>query len=120
MKSYEIISYRRKKIVFVNIANKNTGEIIIGLMEAQEAIAGMPQNNVLILTDARNVVDNKENSTAMKEFSTGISPYVKAYAMVGAHGLRAVLLQAAAGLTKRSARPFENRNEAINWLAEMD
>ena len=91
----------------------------VGLVEAHKEIAGMPQNSVLILTDARNVVDNKENSIAMKEFSTRISPYVKAYALVGAHGLRAVLLQAAATLTKRSARPFDNRNEAIDWLAEI-
>jgi hypothetical protein len=119
MKSYEIVAYKRKKIIFVDLANKNTGEIIIGLLEAQKEIIGMPQNSVLILTDARNVVDKKENSIAMKEFSTRISPYVKAYAMVGAHGLRAVLQQAASALTKRSARPFNNRSEAIDWLSEI-
>ncbi|MDR3574136.1 MAG: hypothetical protein P4L50_09750 [Anaerolineaceae bacterium] len=118
MRAYEIVSYKRKKIVFVDLANKNTGEIVINLLEAQKEITGMPQNSVLILTDARNVVDNNENSIAMKEFSTRISPYVKAYALVGPHGLRAVLLQAAAALTKHSARPFDNRSDAIDWLAE--
>lgn len=120
MKAYEIVSYKRKKIIFVNLANKNTGELIIGLLEAQNEIEGMPQNSVLILTDARYVVDNKENSIAMKDFSTRISPYVKAYALVGAHGLRAVLMQAAAAVTKRSARPFDNRSDAIDWLAEIN
>jgi hypothetical protein len=80
----------------------------------------LPRNSVLILTDATNAIYNKESAKAMKDFASKNTPFVKASAVVGADGFRAVLLEAIRSLTKRKIKACKNRADAMEWLANHD
>jgi hypothetical protein len=45
------------------------------------------------------------------------TPYIKASAVVGANGIRLVLLQTAIFLTRREIKAFPTRQKAMDWLA---
>jgi hypothetical protein len=117
VKPFESIAYNGKTIVIVDVSNTKFEEAIPVLQEAQEQIALLPRNSVLVLTDARNAIFNAESAKAMKDFASKNTPYVKASAVLGADGFRAVLLQAVRMLTQRDIKAFKNREEALSWLA---
>lgn len=82
----------------------------------QPQIATLPRNSVLILTDATNARYNRQSAAAMKEFAAQNSPFVKASAVVGADGLREVLLDAVRFFTRRPIKACATREEALEWL----
>jgi hypothetical protein len=116
MKPFESIYYRGKTIIIVDISNTKPEEAIIALREAQQQIALLPLKSVLILTEVTNAIYNKESAKAMKEFAAKNTPFVKASAVVGADGFRAVLLEAVRLLTRREIKACKNRDEAMEWL----
>jgi hypothetical protein len=113
------VIHRGKTIIFVDISNTFPEQAISILTEAQKKISALPPKSALILTDASNAVYNTESSNAMKEFSKNNTPFVKASAVVGAEGLRAVLLQAIAALTRREIKSCKTRIEAMDWLIDQ-
>jgi hypothetical protein len=119
VKPFEIVLYKGKKIVLVDISNTNTEQILAALPAAQKQIAFLPPKSALILTDVTNTVYNKEVSAAIKEFSAKNTPYVRASAVVGVDGLRSVLLQAVTMITHREIKACKTRDEAIEWLAAI-
>ena len=116
MKPFESIYYKGKTIVIVDISNTKPEEAIIALREAQPQIALLPLKSALIVTDATNAIYNKESAKAMKEFAAKNTPFVKASAVVGADGFRAVLLEMVRLFTKREIKACKNRDEAMEWL----
>jgi hypothetical protein len=62
MKPFEAIVSKEKTVVIVDISNTRPEEAIIALREAQQQIALLPRNSVLILTDATNAIYNKESA----------------------------------------------------------
>jgi hypothetical protein len=116
MKPFESISYKGKTIIIVDISNTKPNEAIVALQEAQQEIAKLPPKSALILTDATNAIYNKASSAAMKEFAAKNTPFVKASAVVGADGIRAILLEAVRLLTRREIKACESREEAMEWL----
>jgi hypothetical protein len=116
MIGFEIINHCNKDIVIVDLSNACCEEIISRLQHAQQEIAKLPPKSVLILTNAANTVYNTQTSNAIKEFTARNSPYVKASAVIGADGLRGVLLKTVAMLTKREIKPFDTQLEAMDWL----
>jgi hypothetical protein len=115
-KTCETVSYKGKTVVIVDLAGAIPDEVLVILAEAQKKIATMQPKSVLILTDASEAVYNSTSSKAMKEFSAKNTPYVKASAVVGADGLRGVLLRAVAALTRREIKSCKDRTEAMDWL----
>lgn len=119
-KPFESVSYKGKTIVVVDVSNTKFDEAIPVLQEAQQQIALLPRDSALVLTDARNAVFNAESAKAMKDFASKNTPYVKASAVLGADGFRAVLLQAVRMITGRDIKAFNNREDALRWLASRD
>ena len=115
--AFETVSYQGKTIVIVDIANTKPDEAIAALQEAQQQISKLPPKSALILTDATNAVYNKASSAAMKDFAAKNTPFVKASAVVGADGIRTILLEAVRLLTRREIRACATREEAMAWLA---
>ena len=117
MKNCETVIYKGKAVIVVDIAHTTADETIYVLEQAKKKIAALPSKSGLILTDATDTVYNTATSAAMKEFSNHNTPFIKASAVVGAEGLRAVLVQAIARLTRRAIRLCKTRDEALDWLA---
>ncbi len=116
MPGYAIEVYKGKRIVVVDVSNTGKGEARPILEDARERISALPAKSALILTDVKDATYNTESSSAIKEFSSKITPYVKASAVVGAEGMRAVLIKIIANLTKREIKDFEEREAAMDWL----
>lgn len=117
MKAFEIIPYKGKNIAMVDISNTTTEQVLVALVDAQKKISKMPENSVLIMTDGTNAAYNKDTGAAMKEFLAKNTPYIRASAVVGVEGLKAVLQTTVAMTTKREIASFSTRGEAMDWLA---
>ena len=117
MKALELIPYKDKSIVMVDISNTTTEQLVSALKDAQAKISKMPANSALILTDATKAAYNSETGAAIKEFAAKNTPFVKASAVVGAEGMKAVLQTAVSMQNKRDIGSFATRGEAMDWLA---
>ncbi len=117
MKKLETVQHMGKSIFVLDLTDANPNNVKEITEDAQVKIASAPPKSALILTDVTGAVYNNVSSTAIKDFSSKNTPYVKASAVVGADGLRAVLLQAVAAITKREFKTFNTRNDALDWLA---
>jgi hypothetical protein len=117
MRNLETIKHKGKSIFLLDISGADPGDVKTITEEAHKKIATVPPKSALILTDVTDAVYTSVSSAAIKDFSSKNTPYVKASAVVGADGLRSVLLQAVASITKREIRTFKTRDEAMDWLA---
>jgi hypothetical protein len=117
MKAFELVPYKGKNIVMVDISNTTTEQLVAALRDAQSKISKMPANSALIMTDATKAAYNQETGAAIKEFAAKNTPYVKASAVVGVEGMKAVLQTAVAMQNKRDIAAFQTRGEAMDWLA---
>lgn len=117
MKNLETIQHKGKSIFVLDLSGATSGDVKEITETAHSKIASVPQKSALILTDVTNATYNNVSSAAIKDFTSKNTPFVKASAVVGADGLRAVLLQAVAAITKREIKTFGTRTEAMDWLA---
>jgi hypothetical protein len=78
----------------------------------------MPRKGVLLLTDVTNAVYSRESTSAIKDFASKNTPFIKASAVVGVDGLRGLVLRAINTMTGRDIKVCKNRFEALDWLAQ--
>lgn len=116
MRNLETIQHKGKSIFVLDLSSANSGDVKEITEAAHSKIASVPPKSALILTDVTDAVYNNVSSAAIKDFTSRNTPYVKASAVVGADGLRAVLLQAVAAITKREIKTFHSRQDAMDWL----
>lgn len=119
MERVSTIIYKGKSIILVDLSSLPPEETLKVLPQAKAVIAKCPPKSALILTDVTNAVYNKEVASAIKEFSTHNTPYVKHSAVVGASGLSQVLLQTVIFLTRRELKAFSTRDQAKAWLVAL-
>jgi len=119
MKPCEVVAYKGKKIIIVDISSSTPEKISPFLEDAQRKIATFPLKSALVLTDVTGAVYDKVTSDAMKSFSANNTPYVKASAVVGADGVRSVLMTTIAILTRREIKSFKDRTQALDWLESV-
>jgi hypothetical protein len=116
MKAFEMIPYKGKSLAMVDLSNANTEELVAALQDAHKKISKMPANSVLILTDGTNAAYNKDTGAAIKEFVAKNTPFIKASAVVGIEGMKAVLQTAVSIQNHREIAAFPTRKEAMDWL----
>ena len=115
----QIINHNNKEVVLVDLSNGTPTDIPLILFAAVEFIRNAPPKSRLVLTDVSNATYNKQVSDEMKEFSTKNTPFVKASAVVGADGVRLILLQTLIFLTRREIKTFTTREAALDWLTSL-
>jgi CRISPR/Cas system CSM-associated protein Csm5 (group 7 of RAMP superfamily) len=111
-----VVNHNGKEIVHINLADCPTEKVPDTLVAAHEVIKKFPQKSVLVFTDVTNATYTREISNAMKDFTRENTPYVKASAVKGAEGIRLVLLQTVALMTRREMKTFEDEKMAKDWL----
>lgn len=116
MKPCEVVIYKGREIVIVDISNTTAEQAIAYFPQAHQIIAQFPPHSALVLTDSTNATGNKESIAAIKEFAVQNSPYIKASATVGAVGYRELIRGTIERQTERSIVAFETRTEAMDWL----
>jgi hypothetical protein len=119
MERVKTLNYKNKNIVYVDVSDCMPEESIKTLPEAKKIIASQPLGSVLVLMKVTNAHYNKEAAEAIKEFVQHNTPYVKASAVVGAEGIRMVLLTTVALLARREIKTFNTVEEAKDWLVSI-
>lgn len=116
MNRLETVIHKGKKIVQVDLSNSQPEDTLKVLPAARALIGQYPAKSALVLTDVTNAVYNKDVAAAIKEFVSSNTPFVQASAIVGADGVRQVLLQTVIMITRREIKTFQNREAAKEWL----
>ena len=120
MERIQFIEHKGKQIIYFDLTDsKDPQESIKHGRQVRELILSQPPKSVLLLTNVVGAHYNPEASDFMKQFSSDISPHVKASAMVGVTGIRRIILSA---LTRVSGRPitvFDTVEQAKDWLADQ-
>ena len=98
MKSFGSVIHKGKRICVVDISNSQPFDAIKVLNDGQNQISKLTAKSALILSDITNA---KDGAAAIKEFISYNTPYVKAFAVVGAKNLRAFFLKTVSALTGR-------------------
>ena len=116
MDRLQTIDANGQRIIFVDLSAIKPAESLAVMSEARVLVSSQPPKSVLLMTDVTNASYNAESADAMKAFSKGNTPFVRRSAVVGATGLRAVVLAAIRILTGREIRTFDTRDAAMEWL----
>lgn len=105
-----------KDIIHINLADCPTNEVPATLKYAHTVIKQYPTKSALVYTDVTNAAYTKDIASAMKDFTRDNTPYIKASAVKGADGIRLVLLQTVALMTRREMKTFDDEKMAKDWL----
>jgi hypothetical protein len=119
MNRVDLVTHKNKKIVRINLSKCQPEETLLALPEAKRIIAGIAPKSGLVLTDVTDAVYNQSVAEAIKDFVRSNQPYVKASAVVGAEGVRLVLLTTVILLTRREIKTFSNQEQAKEWLSGL-
>ncbi|HRF50052.1 MAG TPA: hypothetical protein PLC98_20640 [Anaerolineales bacterium] len=117
---FQILVHREVEIAVIDLSYIAPDDALPLLRRAGALIIERPLRSVRALTDVTGGAYNKEGLALLKEFAVNNTPYILASAVVGATGLRVAALRAVALVTGRHIRPFETREEALDWLASID
>ena len=116
MDRVQVINHNGQEVVLVDISQCSYEELITILPEAAGIITKSPPKSRLVLTDVTEANYNKDIAEAIKDFVKNNTPYIKASAVVGADGVRLILLQTVIFLSRREIKAFPDRNSALDWL----
>jgi hypothetical protein len=115
------IEHKGKSILLQDYSNLRPGPEFYELVDiAQKLIAAQPPKSVLSLVDATQSVFDAGVLVALKRFAQANTPYMKFTAAVGITGLKEVGLMAVSKAAGRPFETFDNRESALDFLAELD
>ncbi len=115
-----VAPYKGVDIIVINLSYTTPEEAIPIMRDAGELIGSYPAHSARVLTDARGAVYSKESFNALKALTIHNTPHIKASAVIGADGLRVFAMKAVAVVTQRPIKPFQTREQALDWLISAD
>ena len=118
MERVRFIEYKNQRILKLDFSGCNTEEILVVIKEATGVIRSQPEKSVLTLTKTDRAKFDADVIKAMKEFTKGNEPYVKAAAIVGIQGLQKIILDTVSFFSKREFGVYEDVEEAKEYLLE--
>jgi len=117
----DFIDHKGKKILFVNFAGLDAGEITPRIIEAQGIIMSQPPNSLLCLTDVSRMSISKAVIQLLKEYVAQNKPYIKRSVVVGVSGITNVLFQGVLKFSGRTDLVLKSSvEEAKDWLVLED
>ena len=117
MESVRFIEYKSQEILLVDFTQAKTDEEVLAIIKRSNRLAmTRPANSILALTDVSLVHFNDRVLTAVKEGAKKNTLYFKASATVGVTGLKKVVLPMIARFSGRNIKPFDDREQAMDWL----
>ena len=116
MERISFIEYRDHKILQLDFSGCSAEEGLAVIREATGVIRSQPEKSLLTLTNTEGATFDTEVIKAMKEFTKGNEPYVKAAAIVGIRGFQKIVLDAVRLFSRREFGVFESMQEAKEYL----
>jgi hypothetical protein len=115
------VTHKGKEILVVDVSNsRGAGTSIDILAKAREQIDCRAPGSLRLLTDVTNTHYDAGGAEAMKAYSKGNTPYVKASAVIGVAGIKRVLFNAVVKLTGRHIATFDTVEAGLDWLAQQE
>lgn len=118
MEPASFITHQGKRVLLIDFAGCAPEDFVERIARVREVVDDQPPASLLILTDVTGASFNSGTNALMKSYSKANSPFVKRSAVVGATGLRRIILQGVRVFTGRDIRPFDDRESALNWLVD--
>ncbi|MGD8352845.1 MAG: hypothetical protein PVJ01_01665 [Pseudomonadota bacterium] len=110
------IEHNGVRIVYLDFSDCTTEEAKEVIDEAKPLIRKEPLKSVLTLTYTDGGRFDGEVISALKEFTKGNEPYVKAAAVVGITGLQKIVLDAVSFFSSRGFATFDEAEKAKDYL----
>lgn len=115
------INYKGKRILIEDFTRLIPGgEFKKTIKTAQKIITAEPENSVLAVFDATDSTFNADTLEQIKKFTKANSPHIKQVCVVGLNGLLQIALSAVTKFTGREFESFRTRQEALDFLAEVE
>lgn len=119
MSKVKPIYHRGRQILFLDFSGCRINEFFKTIEEAKKLIREQPQNSVLTLTDVTAARYNSEVVQALKEFTKGNKPFVRAGAVIGIDGLKRIIYNSVMYFSGRNLTAFDDTEKAKDWLVEQ-
>ena len=122
MERVRFITYRGRRILFMDYSELQDPEEILRLIEnVKEIVAQQPENSVLGLVYVRGANITNTVKEAMKHGSLQNKPYVRATAVVGMSPVQRLVYEAVRLFSKReNFCAFDDLAPAKEWLVEQE
>ncbi len=124
MDRVRFVTHQGKQILFIDMTNCVSEEVMVIASEVQRIVTAQPRNSVLTLSDLTGGEFRREAITRMKEVAVFDRPYVKRAAIVGAESLPQslpnVFYEALKTFSRREFPRFNTREESMNWLVREE
>ena len=111
------ITQSGKDILIMDLSACAIDEAMRVIARAEPLIRTRPPLSLLILTDVTGSRYNAEWANKVKVFARDNGPFVRASAVVGVKGMGQILISAIETFSGRAIQSFDDRAEAIAWLA---
>jgi len=121
-KRIKIIEHQGKKIHFIDYSGLKDEKSLIAIIELVDEFNKIQiekkETDFLILSDITNSFIYGDALKIMKESGNKIKPYTKKTALLGITGAKKVLLRTANAVLNLNMRPFNSKEEALDWLVK--
>lgn len=121
MRNPEEITYKGKKIIYLNFSDLKKKPNIIKLeSDGGNFIQQCDINSALVLTNMKNMFFDYEIRNHFIEVAKANHPYVKASAVFGLYGLISLMYGNFIKKSGRNIKLFKSKKEALDYLVSFD
>jgi hypothetical protein len=119
MERIQTLIHRGKSIIYLDFSNLEKSEVSKLAEEAADFVGSHPENSCLTLTNITGLRFDSEIVQVFKNLTYRDKPYVKAGAILGMSGFQKVVYIGVMAFSKRNIPLFEDKEEALDWLASQ-
>ena len=120
MSNFQWIQHRGKRILYSELAGKNTEEILYEIAQVKVELEGKPLKSVLALINVKGGKISTEINNAFKKLAKDGDPYMKMTAIIGLEGLQTIMLNGILMFTRTKKVAVKNsKEEALDFLAGL-
>jgi len=119
MERVQTLKHNGKDVILVDLSHCKPEESVGVIKTGMEVIGKAQPKSARVLTDVTESVYDKNVASAIKDFVKHNTPFVKCSAVVGATGIREVLLNTVIFITRREIKTFRDRQSAMDWVASI-
>jgi hypothetical protein len=110
------LTHHNKTIIFNDFSNLESDAFLEVIAAISEMAASESLSHRLVLVDASNAVVDKRVMKALKNMTANSSHKISRTAIFGISGLQLLFMRTISRFAKIDIRPFENKDDALEWL----
>ena len=115
----KFIEHQEHPVLYIDMENADVNDMFEVAKQTKEIVRSQPKKSILTLSNVKDCQWNDEVLKALKELVKNDKPYVKAAAVVGANGLRKLILYSLIRFSNRKFFSLDNLDKAKDWLIKQ-